>query len=164
MSEQPPQDQTHGYNEKATEAIAAMQKNEQGLPIPAETSYNQSQLILNSDPEAMARSKEMERWSEKSGRYSEAAASSQKKLTDNLIEQGASAEEVRQATTARSEHFAQNGVILSDNPASSGDTVKPLVNGVLTNTSKTSRLGFDRSPTNVGLDQGIVSAAKKIIN
>ena len=161
MSEQPPIDQTHGYNDRASEAIAAMPKNEQGLPVPNESAYNQSQLILESDPQAMARSQEMEQWSDKSGKYAENAASLQSDTEKKALDNGQSAEELRTQATE---------TLTNDTKANdSNERLVPQLNGMLTansqriDSSKTSQIDFVRSPSKIGLDAGIVKAAKKVV-
>ena len=74
MSEQQQQEQTHDYNSNAAKFIAAMPKDEQGLPVPDETAYNDSQVISENDPSLRDRQNEMANYSEYVGAYAEGFA------------------------------------------------------------------------------------------
>jgi hypothetical protein len=77
MSEQQQQDQTHDYNANAAAAIAAMPKDEQGLPVPDETAYNDSQVIYKNDPSVRDRQNEIALYSGYVGAYAEGFAGKQ---------------------------------------------------------------------------------------
>ena len=107
MSEKQQQNQTHGYNSKAAEAIAAMPKDEQGLPVPNETAYNNSQVILEGDQEAMARSLEMQRYSEKAGKYAEEASANQHSIGEKFLKEGKSSEFIHSSAASLSDFTAK---------------------------------------------------------
>ena len=178
MSEQPPLDQTHGYNERATDAIAAMPKNEQGLPVPNESAYNQSQLILEGDPQAMARSKEMERWSEKAGKYADRAAKAQHNATEqSLSSTGIDEFTVKERMRSAAKVTASEGVLEDKTthpvPAEGWAAIRPSEKGMTTGAAH--NRGFpdfdpkseDRSPATIAKDsadlQQAVRAAKKTV-
>ena len=148
------------YNTGAIESISAMPKDEKGLPIPKETAFNNSQGILGGDEEAMGRSLEMGRWSEGTGAYAEKASKDQQQTSKEMIDKGRKAEDVKKALIENAKVTAENGVNVPVDKFNS-DRLIAKANGIVT--VKPSGLEFDRSPTKVGIDQGIVNAAKKIV-
>ena len=166
MSEKQQQDQTHGYNSKAAEAIAAMPKDEQGLPVPNETAYNNSQVILEGDQEAMARSLEMHRYSDKAGKYAEEASAKQHSIGEKFLKEGKTRE-----------FFRNSAFLLSDTTAKKGEEtdkkvrLKPIDGSMATITElhpTSAKIKIDRSPANIHLSQAeirekAIRKAKKII-
>ncbi len=166
MSEKQQQNQTHGYNSKAAEAIAAMPKDEQGLPVPNETAYNNSQVILDSDPNAMARSLEMQQWSDKAGEYAEKASAVQQEQSRGDLNRGATHEQVKRNALYVSEVIANKGV------QTSGERrIRALDGGMetITELHPTSvKVEIDRSPAHIRLSQEeirekAIRNAKKIV-
>lgn len=150
------------YNTGAIESISAMPKDEKGLPIPSETAFNLSQVILEGDGEAKARSKEMQRYSDVVGQYAEGASVLQGNSTALGIGVNKNAEEINKDNVRLSESLARDGLY------SKGSTVKPKNGGMLTGTHPFNSR-FDRSPASIRLsekeirDKAIVNAKKSII-
>ena len=156
-----PIDQTHGYNANAAEAIAAMPRDEQGLPIPDETAFNNSQVIIGSDPEAKARSLEMERNSDKVSEYVQKASEAQQEQSQRDLIMGRTKEEVQRYAGLVSERTANTGVGTSE-----GKRLLAVEGGMLTRDPQTEKL--DRSPASIRLSQEeinnkAIENAKKII-
>ena len=149
------------YNTGAIESISAMPKDEKGLPVPNETAYNNSKVILEGDPEAMARSKEMERWSEKAGKYAEKASDLQQEQSREDLKMGKTKEQIQRNTRMVSEVIANNGV-----QASFGSRIHAEHGGMMTTDPQSEK--FDRSPASIRLSQeeiknAAIEKAKKII-
>jgi hypothetical protein len=121
MSEQMPQnptpiDQTHDYNANAAEAIAAMPKDEQGLPVPDETAYNKSQAERDNpnlfNPLDEARRQEMEKWSDLTGKHTEKAAKQATYFAKRSLENGLTENESKDVASTFAKSVAKDGVYL----------------------------------------------------
>ncbi len=155
MSEQQPQDQTQGYNTNAAEAIAAMPKDEQGLPVPNEIAYNNSQVILEGDPEAMARSLEMQRYSEKAGEYAEKASAIQQGQSRVDLDVGKTKEQIQRNAMMVSGSIANNGV-----QSSGGRRIRANDAGMMTTNPQSEK--FDRSPASIHLSREEIKENEEI--
>ena len=170
MSEKQQQDQTHGYNSKAAEAIAKMPKDDwDELPIPNETAYNESQTDLGKDPEAMNRSNEMEMWSKRAGVYAEKASSEQEWLTKSGQHEVQTARDIEQLDNQKkdqSKRLASEGV--SAKEGYHMVRLIPKANGMVIDRKNSLSFGepttpsFVRSPATIRDDQEEIKENEEI--
>ena len=143
------------YNTGAIESISAMPKDEKGLPIPNETAYNNSQVILEGDSEAMGRSLEMERWSEKAGEHAEKASGLQQEQSLGDLKMGKTKEQIQRNARRVSEIIANNGV-----QASFGRRIHAKEGGIMTTDPYSEK--FDRSPASIRLSREEIKENEEI--
>jgi hypothetical protein len=84
------------------------------LPQVDESKFNAMQAeAAAAGPEAEARRREMQRWSDATGAYAEEAAIVNKSEEERLVERGDSPEDVRAGLTKRNAELASSGVFVT---------------------------------------------------